>query len=125
MAYQGAEPYLGAHQEVGPYLGPRQEVGPYLGPRQEVGPYLEPRQEAVLFQAVAAEELFQRVVVEVPCQLVVVEAFYRLAREVAPEVEHAFAQVLEVWPQVVEHDVAEELDQELAALHLVAVAVAH
>ena len=101
-------------------------MGPFLEPRQEVGPFLEPRQEAVLFQAVAAEELFQLVVVEVPCQLVVVEvpcqlvaveAFYRLAREVAPEVEHDFAQVLEVWPQVVEHAVAEELDQELAALH--------
>ena len=112
MAYQGAEPCL--------------EL------RQEVEPCLELRQEAVLFQAVAAGELFQLVVVEVPCQLVVVEAFYRLAREVAPEVEHAFAQVLEVWPQVVErgfvlalvalaqmaeHDVAEELGQELVALH--------
>ena len=76
--------------------GAHQEVGPYLGPRQEVGPYLEPRQEAVLFQAVAAEELFQLVVVEVPCQLVVVEVPCQLVVvEVSspgprgcPEVEH-------------------------------------
>ena len=112
MAYQGAEPCL--------------EL------RQEVEPCLELRQEAVLFQAVAAGELFQLVVVEVPCQLVAVEAFYHLALEVVPMVEHDVPQVLEVWPQVVErgfvlalvalaqmaeHDVAEELGQELVALH--------
>ena len=131
MAYQGAEPCL----EL------RQEVEPCLELRQEVEPCLELRQEAVLFQAVAAGELFQLVVVEVPCQLVAVEvpcqlvaveAFYHLALEVAPMVEHDVPQVLEVWPQVVErgfvlalvalaqmaeHDVAEELGQELVALH--------
>ena len=120
MAYQGAEPCL--------------EL------RQEVEPRLELRQEAVLFQAARRGSSSSccgggpagLVAVEVPCQLVAVEAFYHLALEVAPMVEHDVPQVLEVWPQVVErgfvlalvalaqmaeHDVAEELGQELVALH--------